>query len=66
MSSLLAIDHSTMKRERERERERELNAIPVLGESPFHFPEAMFSYRSSTNVSLPELVSGVRDVHQTK
>ena len=49
-----------------RVRERELNAIPVLGESPFHFPEAMFSYRSSTNVSLPELVSGVRDVHETK
>ena len=25
----------------------EFNAIPVLGESPFHFPEAMFSYGSS-------------------
>ena len=48
-----------------------VNAIPVLGESPFHFPEANFSYAaifwlSSTNVSLPGLVSGVRDVHKTK
>ena len=62
----------------QRWREREFNAIPVLGESPFHFPEAMFSYGSSftiykyllqissTNISLPGLVSGVRDVHETK
>ena len=31
----------------QRWREREFNAIPVLGESTFHFPEAMFSYGSS-------------------
>ena len=33
--------------QRWREREREFNAIPVPGEGPFHFPEAMFSYGSS-------------------
>ena len=60
----------------QRWREREFNAIPVLGESPFHFPEAMFSYGSSFGYLLqiyrlclglfPECVTYMKQNNQRK